>query len=65
MSLLYKHEAYYIIGLCMDVHNELGKGFSEAVYAEVLEYELKDSGVPFQKEMKYHVFYKNQRLKPY
>ncbi|MEO1486915.1 MAG: GxxExxY protein [Bacteroidota bacterium] len=65
MSLLYKHESYYIIGLCMDVHNELGKGFSEAVYAEALEYELKDSGVPFQKEMKYPVFYKNQRLKPY
>ncbi|WP_425234453.1 GxxExxY protein [Ulvibacterium sp.] len=35
-DIIYKDESYCIIGLCMDVHNELGKGFSEAVYSVAL-----------------------------
>ncbi|MEO9512757.1 MAG: GxxExxY protein [Flavobacteriaceae bacterium] len=65
MSIIYKQESYFIIGLCMDIHNELGKGFSEAVYADALELELKDNGVPFQKEMRYPVSYKAKMLKHY
>ena len=30
-QILYKDESYKIIGICMDVYNELGKGFSEIV----------------------------------
>ena len=62
-EVLYEHESYFIIGLCMDVHNELGKGFSEAVYADALEAELQENGVPYQREMKFHMDYKGKRLK--
>ncbi len=46
----------------MDVHNELGKGFSEAVYSSALEIELKSNGVPYQKEVKFKIDYKGQTL---
>ncbi|AWX45354.1 hypothetical protein HME9304_02367 [Flagellimonas maritima] len=62
-KLLYKDESYFVIGLCMDVHNELGKGFSESVYADALEIELGINGVPYQKEVNYRINYKGKVLK--
>ena len=35
-----KEETYKIIGLCMEVHKILGKGFNEIVYKEALQYEF-------------------------
>lgn len=64
-ELKYKDESYYIIGLCMDIHNELGKGFSEAVYGDALEIELKSHGVPYKKEAKFPIDYKGKVLKHY
>jgi GxxExxY protein len=46
----------------MEIHNELGKGFSEAVYSDALEIELKPNGVPFQKEVKFDIIYKGEKL---
>lgn len=57
-ALYYRDESYYIIGLCMDVHNELGKGFSEAVYSDALEFEFKSHGVPYKREVRYAINYK-------
>ncbi|MEZ4811674.1 MAG: GxxExxY protein [Allomuricauda sp.] len=62
-QIIYKHESYFVIGLCMDVHNELGKGFSEAVYGDALEIELKSNGVPYQREVKFDIDYKGKTLK--
>ena len=61
-QIIYKNESYFLIGLCMDVHSELGKGFSEAVYCDALEIELKSNGVPFQKEVKFDIIYKGEKL---
>jgi GxxExxY protein len=47
----------------MDVHNELGKGFSEAVYGDALEIELKSNGVPYEREVKYAIAYKGKILR--
>jgi hypothetical protein len=44
---IYKDESYRIIGACMEVYNEMGSGFLEAVYQELLEYEFTDRGIPF------------------
>lgn len=40
-DLILKKEAYDVIGSCMEVHQHLGHGFSEIVYKDALEYELK------------------------
>ncbi len=61
-DLKYKDESYYIIGLCMDVHNELGKGFSEIVYGDALELELKLHGVPYSREVRFNIDYKGNIL---
>jgi len=57
-ELLYRDESYEIIGRCMDVHNNLGKGFLEIVYKDALEYEFNKKGIPFEREKKYEVHYK-------
>ena len=46
----------------MNVHNEMGKGFSEIVYCDALEIELRENGVPYKKEAKYEIHYKGTKL---
>lgn len=58
-ELIYKLESYKIVGICMDVHNTLGKGFSEIVYKDALEYEFKKHKIPFQREREFSVSYKD------
>ena len=62
-DLLYKEEVYNIIGLCMEVHRVLGKGFSEIVYKDAIEYELEKSLIFFEREKEYSVKYKDIFLK--
>ena len=54
-----KEETYEIIGLCMEVHKILGKGFSEIVYKEALQYEFSQKGIPFEREKGYEIEYKD------
>jgi GxxExxY protein len=35
-NIIYKTESYKIIGICMEVHNNLGPGFLEIVYKDAL-----------------------------
>ncbi len=57
-DLLYKEESYAIIGLCMEVHNQLGHGFSEIVYKDALQYEFTENGIAYEREKEYLVYYK-------
>jgi GxxExxY protein len=43
----------------MEVHKVLGKGLLEIIYKDALEYELKSSGINFEREKKYNVKYKD------
>nr|WP_321452380.1 GxxExxY protein [uncultured Carboxylicivirga sp.] len=61
-ELVFKNEAYKIIGACMSVHRELGCGFLEAVYSEALAIELENQGIPFRKEVPLHIEYKGKPL---
>lgn len=46
-----KEETYKIIGACMNVYNELGNGFLEAVYQDALEIEFQLLNIPYQREV--------------
>ncbi len=57
--LIYREEAYRVIGLCMEVHRILGKGHSEVVYKDALEYEFSINQIPFSREKSYKIRYKD------
>lgn len=48
-QFLYKQETYDIIGICMEVHNNLGKGFSEIVYKDAMVLEAIGQSISFKK----------------
>ncbi len=58
-KLLYKDETYKIIGVCMEVHKILGKGHSEVVYKDAVEYEFKLVDINFEREKQFKINYKN------
>jgi len=49
----------------MEVHKELGCGFLEAVYQEALEIEFQIRKIPYLKEPKLNIYYKDQILNKY
>ena len=61
-DLIYKEESFQIVGILFEVHNNLGGGFSEIVYKDALEYELRNLKIPFEREKEYVVHYKNTVL---
>jgi GxxExxY protein len=58
-DLLYKEEVFKLVGFCMEIHRELGKGYDEVLYKDALVVELKRSNIPFTREQKYEVAYKD------
>ena len=64
-NLLNENESYNIIGACMEVHKQLGHGFLESVYQEALELELISRNIPFNREVKLDIYYKEHTLQQY
>lgn len=60
-----KEETYKIIGICMEVHKILGKRHSEKVYGDALEYEFQKNKIPYSREVKYNIEYKEIILPTY
>ncbi len=61
-NLIFGDEVYEIIGICMEIHNILGKGFSEIVYKDAMEYEFKLRSKIYSREKKFEVPYKDTIL---
>jgi GxxExxY protein len=55
-------QTYAIIGAGMAVHRELGCGFLEPVNREAFTIELEQRGIPFVREARLPVHYRNQLL---
>jgi GxxExxY protein len=62
---LYESETYKIIGAMMEVHKTLGCGFLEAVYQEALAIEFERQKIPFVREKKLLLFYKEIQLEKF
>ncbi|MEX1116477.1 MAG: GxxExxY protein [Akkermansiaceae bacterium] len=61
--MIYKQEAYDIIGAAMEVYRDKGHGFAEPVYQECMEIELSHCGVPFHAQQEFSLSYRGQPLK--
>jgi len=64
-ELLYKDECFKLVGLCMEIHRELGKGHDEVIYKDAMVVELSRANIPFSREKKYEVSYKGVILPHY
>lgn len=57
-----EEETYKIIGICMEVHRNLGPGLLEVIYKDALEVEFKEKNIPFEREKEYSIEYKGKVL---
>jgi len=57
-----REETYKIIGLAMEVHKALGKGFLEIVYKDALEIEFADNLILYEREKPFTIEYKGRVL---
>lgn len=57
-EMIYKEEAFQIIGCCMEVHRELGKGHNEVIYKDALQIEPGRKQIAFTREKEFPVTYK-------
>ena len=58
MGLYREEETFKIIGVCMEVHRNLGPGLLEVVYKDALEIEFKANNIPFEREKEFSIEYK-------
>lgn len=61
-ELILKDEVYAVVGAAMEVSNELGTGFLEAVYQEALAMELDARQIPFVQQEPIGICYKGRKL---
>lgn len=59
-SILYKDLSYKIVGLAMDVHNELGFGFLEKVYENALMVLFQENGIKAVQQFPLNVMFHEQ-----
>lgn len=63
MSEYYREEeTFKIIGICMEVHRNLGPGLLEVLYKDALEFEFKENNIPFEREKEFLINYKGKIL---
>jgi len=62
-NYLYTDKTYKIMGIIFEVYKNLGKGFSEIVSKDALEYEFFENHIKFEREKEFVVNYKSKILK--
>ena len=64
-ELLYKKEVFQLVGVCMEIHRELGKGHDKVIYKDALVVELSRAAIPFLRVKNYEIIYKRVILPHY
>ena len=49
----------------MEIHKIIGKGFLEIVYKDAIQYEFQQRSIPFEREKRYDIQYKDIVLNHY
>jgi len=57
-EIILKEQSYKLVGICMEIHRELGMGFKEIVYKDALEYEFKTKNISYTREKEFKIEYK-------
>jgi GxxExxY protein len=57
-DLVYKDETFQLVGFCMEIHRELGKGHDEVIYKDALVVALSRASIAFAREKNYEINYK-------
>ena len=65
INLIHKDLTGRIIGLAMEIYNQLGRGFLESVYEEAFAYELELNEINFKKQEPMNVYYKGKKIKQF
>jgi GxxExxY protein len=61
-KILYKDLSYRIVGLAMEVHNELGYGFLEKVYENSLMILLENAGINAEQQISIPVYFQEKTV---
>ncbi|MBR4136283.1 MAG: GxxExxY protein [Bacteroidales bacterium] len=61
-ELIYQNESAAINKAVFEVHKRLGVGLQEVLYQEALALEFEYQGIPFEREKRFNVYYRGQRL---
>ena len=61
-KIIFREESFHLVGAALEVHKHIGCGFSEPVYQEAFEEELRLRGIPFEREKVINVTYKGKVL---
>jgi GxxExxY protein len=59
-KFLFKELTRQIIGVYFDVYNGLGRTYPEFVYENAMQRDLRQQGIPCQRQEEYQIFYKEQ-----
>jgi GxxExxY protein len=59
----YQDQTYQLIGIALEIHHILGKGFLEIVYKDAFELELIQHAIPYEREKEFKIDYKGTILK--
>ncbi|MFK7810312.1 MAG: GxxExxY protein, partial [Saprospiraceae bacterium] len=58
----HKELTYNIIGSAMEVHNQLGNGFQEAIYQRAFAIEMTSRGISYSREHEMQISYKGHHI---
>ena len=61
-KIIFRDESFHLVGAALEVHKHIGCSFSEPVYQEAFEEELRLRGIPFEREKVINVTYKGKVL---
>ena len=64
-EILYKELSYKIVGIAMEIHNELGHGFLEKVYENAMLLLLNESSIYSESQKSIDIYFRGRNVGHY